>query len=379
MYHNNTIKPDHLSEWDSTAERNRRGTKDTGSSYSPCSAQHIPTLGHRRKESNASTIQNLRATLAAQRTQADLHKSGNDKTGRKIFKPPHLRLAPSMELKDVNFQDLTQRKYGDKVQWQQLSVSDQVDLIREALKAKTFLIDPNSDYMKYWDIMVVLCLIFTAIVTPFEIAFLKPAYDSLYVINRCVDFVFVKDMAMQFFLKVKKRTRQGTVWIRNRQKIAQAYLRSWFIVDLLCIIPYDDITNMMDTSQSISKLKVFRMMRVMRLFKLARILKASRVVKRWENRMSLKTAKLYLVRFSILIIVSCHWMACIWGFFWNLGGLQPGMSGGPVSSRRSPERVSPAQVLLQRQLQHGTLQPKPLARPKLGGQFCCRPSCTVSN
>jgi len=323
MYKPNMKTELYYSEWDSRTDSKLRQqrTKDSDLTTSSSFTEH-PGKGQRRKGSNASTIQSLRATLAAQRVQADSERQ-EDKASKKRwwckFSLASFKITPAMELKDVNFQDLTYKKYGGTVTWHELTVNDQVELIKEALKSKTFLIDPNSEYMKYWDVVVVLCLVFTAVVTPFEIAFLKPGYDTLYVVNRFVDLVFVKDMLMQFLLQVKKRTKQGTVWIRNRKKIAETYVKSWFIVDLLCIIPYDDITNLMftgkDDTVDLGKLKVFRLLRVTRLFKLTRILKASRVVKRWENRMSFTTAKLYLIKFALLIIVSCHWMACVWGFF----------------------------------------------------------------
>ncbi|CAE8733498.1 unnamed protein product, partial [Polarella glacialis] len=198
-------------------------------------------------------------------------------------------------MRDLNLQQLCKDKFGDNADWKKLGAGEQAEIIRRALQCRTFIIDPMSSYMKGWDVVLVACLVFTALVTPFEISFLKPKIDWLYVVNRVVDFVFVKDMVMQFFMKVQKHTRQGTVWVRDRRRIAKMYIQAWFFIDLLAIIPYDELTNLLGNGDDdLNKLKVLRLLRVLRLFKLARILKASRVIKRWQNRIALSSTSVYL-------------------------------------------------------------------------------------
>lgn len=235
-------------------------------------------------------------------------------------------LQNTFEPKDLDFVQLARLKFGESATWHQLPIADQVELIREALVMKNLTINPNSDYMKCWDMVVVSCLIFTAFATPVEIAFLKPEYDFLYYLNRLVDLAFIKDMALQFFLQVKRHTKQGTVWLKDRRQIAKVYFKTWFFPDLISVLPYDDFTNLVvanddsGSSDLSAKIKIVRLLRVLRLFKLLRILKASRVLMRWETRISLRYVTIYLIRFTVLIIVSCHWMACVWGFFGMLEG-----------------------------------------------------------
>eukprot|EP00404_Azadinium_spinosum_P016017 CAMPEP_0180529830 /NCGR_PEP_ID=MMETSP1036_2-20121128/61592_1 /TAXON_ID=632150 /ORGANISM="Azadinium spinosum, Strain 3D9" /LENGTH=347 /DNA_ID=CAMNT_0022543585 /DNA_START=1 /DNA_END=1042 /DNA_ORIENTATION=+ len=189
-----------------------------------------------------------------------------------------------------------------------------------------FLIDPHSKYMKVWDMVVTACLIFTSLVTPFEIAFMETTIGSpIYLVNRFIDVLFLKDMIMQFFIKVAKHTPRRTVWVRSRRGIAAVYLKSWFIIDLVSIFPYDHIGDIAEalagtSSPDMAKLKVMRLLRVLRLFKLVRILKASRLVKRWQNRVSIMSSWLRLMKFTTLICVACHWMACLWGFVGVLEG-----------------------------------------------------------
>lgn len=220
-----------------------------------------------------------------------------------------------LELKTLNFEQLTMKKYGEAKRWNDLGIREQVALIRAHLTFRKFIIDPNSAYIKGWDLVLLVCLIYALLVTPYEIALLQPGYDVLYIVEIVVNFCFLQDMIIQFFLKVKVTTKQGTVWLRKRGKIAARYLRTWFIPDLLSIIPFDQVTPLIFKDDGLSKLKIIRVVRVLRLFKLGRILKTSRIYKRWENRISLKGSTVYLIKFTSLILVTCHWMACVWAFF----------------------------------------------------------------
>ncbi|CAJ1424457.1 unnamed protein product [Effrenium voratum] len=133
-----------------------------------------------------------------------------------------------MTLRTINFNELAHQKYPGK-QWTEVPVGDQVELLREALKARVLVIDPHSVYMKFWDLILVICLVYTALVTPYEIAFIPPGNQFLAVLNRIVDVIFIKDMVMQFFMKVERNTRQGKIWVRDRCQVAQLYARTWFL------------------------------------------------------------------------------------------------------------------------------------------------------
>ena len=62
--------------------------------------------------------------------------------------------------------------------------------------------------MSCWDAVTSIALIITALVTPFEVAFLEnEGVDALFVINRVIDVIFIVDMAMAFFLMY--RVEQG--------------------------------------------------------------------------------------------------------------------------------------------------------------------------
>jgi len=55
--------------------------------------------------------------------------------------------------------------------------------------------------MPYWDATTSIAIIFTALVTPYEVAFLPMAtngLETLFLINRVLDGIFILDMYVQF-------------------------------------------------------------------------------------------------------------------------------------------------------------------------------------
>lgn len=212
-------------------------------------------------------------------------------------------------------------------------------------KKLKFIIDPRSSKMiNLWDAIQVFCLIFTAFVTPLQVAFTEAAdtaWDPLFLIDRCIDCIFIVDMILQFFLmypaeKISKAEAEqmqeelaninlhGTQWVMDPAKIAAHYLSTWFTVDILSIAASaTDIVAVAQASGAdcdeetrgvgpASKLRALRVLRVLRLMKLVRLLKASRVLKRWMSRIPINYGTLILVKCMMYVLVCSHWIACVW-------------------------------------------------------------------
>ena len=73
-----------------------------------------------------------------------------------------------------------------------------------------------------------MALIYTAIVTPVEVAFLAPPIDRLrngvFLANRGVDIIFIIDMLIQFRVMVRITDSEGTRWLRKPEEIARHYI-----------------------------------------------------------------------------------------------------------------------------------------------------------
>lgn len=222
----------------------------------------------------------------------------------------------SIEPKHINFLELCIAKHPGK-QWGDLSNHEQVELIREALRPTHSLLDPRSTYMKCWDTIMGIALVFTSIVTPYEVVFTSNVEVHLFVLNRSMDAIFLKDLIMQFFLKIEiqRPNRGGTFLIKEPSALRMRYIKSWFLIDLLSIFPFDILllTAMADPDGPLHRAKILRMLRLVKLARLLRILRSSRLIQRWQNAVKWQFATQKLIKFTSVLIICSHWMACVWG------------------------------------------------------------------
>ena len=126
---------------------------------------------------------------------------------------------------------------------------------------------------------------------------------------------FVLDVIITFFLPYRTPAREGGNLVYDHRRIARAYLKGWFFIDVFTCIPFDSImTVLLEVDGSETNGKLFRLLRMLRILKLMRIIRASRIIARWQDHISLPFALISLIKFTFLTIVLAHWLACYWGF-----------------------------------------------------------------
>eukprot|EP00966_Prymnesium_polylepis_P146009 3372646-Prymnesium_polylepis.3 len=167
----------------------------------------------------------------------------------------------------------------------ELAASRKLELGNVATQSK-WLIDPRkSTWLPYWDFATAIALCFTALVTPYEVAYLKPNIIALFMINRLVDVIFGTDIIFQFFLAHPLANGNGAHWVLDLPAIRRHYLKGWFVLDLLStLVSVFDVIGFIMADDSFTRLKALRVLRVMRLIKLLRLIRGARIFKRCEGR-----------------------------------------------------------------------------------------------
>ena len=85
-----------------------------------------------------------------------------------------------------------------------------VDASRARIPADAkWIINPKSTFQSRWDVLMMVLLIYTAIVTPFETGFVETSMGFLFVLNRFVDFWFFIDLFLQFMTPYYSSERGG--------------------------------------------------------------------------------------------------------------------------------------------------------------------------
>jgi hypothetical protein len=196
-------------------------------------------------------------------------------------------------------------------------VSIEVAEAVQATETSRCMIDPErSPILMQWDLAIAFMLIVVMFLAPFETAFLEPAYDAMFVINRCIDAMFLIDLVLQFFTL----RRDGNKLLSRHVDVAAHYMKGWFWIDAVSIFPFDVVMLAAETKDGGSSIlssfraaKVIRLIRFLRLIRLLRLSKFAVIMARWQASLGLSYAWLSIIKFVMLIMVISHWMACVWG------------------------------------------------------------------
>eukprot|EP00927_Polykrikos_kofoidii_P047671 TRINITY_DN41946_c0_g1_i1.p1 TRINITY_DN41946_c0_g1~~TRINITY_DN41946_c0_g1_i1.p1 ORF type:complete len:685 (-),score=103.57 TRINITY_DN41946_c0_g1_i1:15-2039(-) len=193
------------------------------------------------------------------------------------------------------------------------------------LKLSRFVMNPsNSAFMRYWDTAIVFAIVWVAIVVPLQVGILETRVDVVLVVSSVIDFIFLIDMGLQFFIMYSRRTDFGYVWEHRLSMIAANYFRGWFVVDIVSVFPFD-VVAVLVKSDNMVKMKVVKLIRLLRLLKLLRVMKVSRFFRRCEVLFTIAYQKMELYKFFVLLILVSHWLACSWALTLAFVGADEGI------------------------------------------------------
>jgi potassium voltage-gated channel Eag-related subfamily H protein 7 len=164
-----------------------------------------------------------------------------------------------------------------------------VDLLGEVtrvIKDYEGVFYPHSKLATTFDNYLAVLLLFTATITPFEIAYLEQKINALFVLNRIIDIGFICDIAIQF--RVARFDREQGVWITDRRRLFWMYLRSTFVIDFCSTVPWDLLGFVINVEANV---KLMRLLKLMKMAKLVRIYKSSKIFKKMKSKFHLKVSE----------------------------------------------------------------------------------------
>lgn len=191
-----------------------------------------------------------------------------------------------------------------------------------------YVLDPIERPRRLWDLYLLFLLLYIATVSVFVYCFLGVLGVSTawFWIERIIDISFLTDIILNFFTAYE--TKSGMMERRPR-KIAQQYLRSWFIVDVLSTFPWDILTLVFKPGNDRDLLQLPRFLRLLRLLKLMRLLRVLRVkrsITQIEVRLRLKYGHVFIFWLAVSVLFVVHWVACLFFFFGSLADDQEKVS-----------------------------------------------------
>ncbi|KAL7053947.1 hypothetical protein AAHC03_026675 [Spirometra sp. Aus1] len=183
----------------------------------------------------------------------------------------------------------------------------------ESPRMHKFTLKHYSPIRAVWDWFILLLVIYTVIFTPYMTAFLLnykgfnctqpqqryPGHRSILgTVDIMVDIMFVFDIIINFRTTYVNKNDEV---VSNPRKIANHYLKGWFLIDLVAAIPFDALFFRSQEKQPTALIGLLKSARLLRLMSVARKL---------DRYSEYGTAILVLLTAVFALIA--HWLACIW-------------------------------------------------------------------
>ncbi|KAJ8533583.1 hypothetical protein K7X08_006907 [Anisodus acutangulus] len=168
--------------------------------------------------------------------------------------------------------------------------------INQETKLRKYIISPLDPRYRAWEMFLLILVIYTAWITPFEFAFLIYKIDALVIFDNIVNCLFAIDIFLNFFMAYLDK--ESYILVDDPKKIAIRYLSTWFIFDVCSTVPFPAFI-FIDHKESgvgfklLSMLRLWRLRRVSALF--ARLEKDIRFNYFWTRYAKLISVTLFAV------------------------------------------------------------------------------------
>lgn len=144
-------------------------------------------------------------------------------------------------------------------------------------KHKRCIILPQNKWKVKFDLWVIFVLITTAVILPFQIAFVEKPGTAWKIVNYTIDISFLIDMLLTFFTAINDP--ETNMLICDKKAIAKTYLSGWFIIDVISILPIDLMINTEGTAGNKAMMQMAKMSRLSRISKFIRLVRIIRMAK----------------------------------------------------------------------------------------------------
>jgi hypothetical protein len=171
------------------------------------------------------------------------------------------------------------------------------------------LIDPTSRWVIIWYRLLLICLLYSAITIPFQVAFEVAAGT----IDAICDALFWIDIAINFRLGFldDKNTHPGEPrrLVMDSWRIVRRYLAFWFWIDLASVFPFTLVLALALPKNDRNEGSSTRLARLVRLTRLPRLLRIFKFV-RMPPAFSFDPNVYRLVRLLFSLFIVVHLVAC---------------------------------------------------------------------
>ncbi|KAL6629615.1 hypothetical protein ACP70R_029380 [Stipagrostis hirtigluma subsp. patula] len=139
--------------------------------------------------------------------------------------------------------------------------------VNHSNKLQKFVVSPYDPRYRYWELFLIVLVIYSAWICPFELAFLRDIPPKLLLAENIVNSFFAIDIVLTFFVAyVDSKTH---LLVDDQKRIAVRYLSTWFIFDVLSTAPFQPISLLFTHKGNNLAFKILNMLRLWRLHRVS--------------------------------------------------------------------------------------------------------------
>lgn len=181
------------------------------------------------------------------------------------------------------------------------------------------MIMPNNKLYASWDVFITLVLVFSCVTTPIQIALQDDLGTAWITVNAMVDIFFLLDIFVSFMTAIYD---DDFELIEDRTIIAQTYLKGWFFIDVISIMPFDRMisgssngdTSVEDSSASSGISRLTKVLKLIKLLRLAKLNKGSsaELFDKIQEFFGITQSFKWMFGFFFAFISFAHLICCFW-------------------------------------------------------------------
>ncbi|KAL3643634.1 hypothetical protein CASFOL_014449 [Castilleja foliolosa] len=138
--------------------------------------------------------------------------------------------------------------------------------INHSTKLRRHIVSPFNTTYRSWEMFLIILVIYSTWICPFEFAFLTYKQTTLFVVDNIVDTFFAVDIILTFFIAYLDS--HSYLLIDDPKKIAIRYLSTWFIFDVCSTVPFQALSRIFtDHNEGLG----FKLLSMLRLWRLRRV------------------------------------------------------------------------------------------------------------
>lgn len=158
-------------------------------------------------------------------------------------------------------------------------------------------------------------LLYSCVATPVQIALWDELGKVGSTTNYIIDILFLLDVIIIFNSAYYD---ENLDLIQDRCDIAKTYLKGWFTIDIVAIIPFDlfvpsngEAANLIRFARIGRVTKILKLLKLMRLMKLQKSGKFS-ILTWFQDALSISPDFRWFFTFLCYFIMTTHVVACVW-------------------------------------------------------------------